>query len=67
MWNKAIVLEEVKDFNSIITLFEKGEEITVTKGKNRMGYDAWEVVNHKFRNGFIFNNGTIEILGDAFK
>jgi hypothetical protein len=67
MWKKAVVLEEVKDFNSMIILFKKGEEITVTNCENRMGYNSWVVVNHKFRNGFIFGVGTIEILGDAYK
>lgn len=66
MWKKAKVLKEVVDFNPTIILFKEGDIITVTKGENRMGYEAWEAVNHKYRNGFIFNKGTIEILGDAF-
>ena len=67
MWKTAKVLDEVKDFNPMITLFEKDEIITVKEAVNRMGTTAWEVVNHPYRNGFIFWKDSVEILGDVFK
>lgn len=66
MWKKAIVLEDVRDWSSKKILFEKNEVINVMISENRLGYQAWEVVNSKYRNGFIFWDGSIEIVGDLY-
>lgn len=67
MWKLARIMEDIFDFNSDVKLFSKDEIIYIKEGLSRFDTFEWEVVNHKYRNGFIFYKGSIEILGDAFE
>lgn len=56
---QVVILNDICDFDGT-PIFKKGEELTIFKSFDRDDIPAWEVMNHPYRNGFIFRVSNID-------